>query len=249
MIGVFLLVIGFIGLPGLHTLSCVPADGSAPPHWITPRAGIAAISERHRAQHLTLPDRRYQTLRTPDAFLWVVALVAEPFEDELSAAVTRLFKNARYGIRRGIRFLRWSANRWAQWTVRALGFFVLAVLAPLLNRDLLATWREQGRDGLRNAILLGVAVYIRLLLDRQAPVLGKLAIVLALAYGVASRDLVPDASFPLGVLDDVLAVVLASRGFMLLCPESLVEAHAMLAARARERRRVWQRSRARPPAG
>lgn len=169
-------------------------------------------------------------------------LVVEPFEDELSAGVTSLFKGVRYCIRRSIRFMGWSANRWAQWMLRALGFFTLAVLAPLINLDLLATWREKGWVGLRDSILLGVAVYMRLLLDRHAPLLGKLAIVFALLYCVVSRDLVPDTSFPLGALDDALAVVLASRGFMLLCPESLVEAHAILAARAGERRRAWQRS-------
>jgi uncharacterized membrane protein YkvA (DUF1232 family) len=133
--------------------------------------------------------------------------------------------------------------------LRAVAFFLLAVLAPLVNRDLLVTWREKGWEGMRNSVLLGVTVHMRLLLDSHAPLLGKLAIAFALAYCVASRDLIPDASFPLGALDDAFAVVLASRIFMLLCPESLVEAHAILAARTGERLRAWQRSRVPPPAG
>ena len=226
---ILLSVLGSIGLPDpLHT-----------PAWV-----LVVPSLGHYG-----PTRSGESAAISEAFPWVWASVAEPLEDGLSAAATDLFKSTRYGIRRTVWFLRWSANRWAEWLSRGLGFFVLGVFVPLLNRDLLATWRTKGWHGMRDSVLLGSAVYMRLLLDRHAPLFGKLAIAFALAYGVASRDLVPDASFPLGALDDCLAVVLASHGFMLLCPESLVEAHAIQAARAGERWRVWQRSRIPPPVG
>ena len=96
---------------------------------------------------------------------------------------------------------------------------------------------------MRRAFLLGCAVYVRLLCDRHAPMVGKLAVAFAIAYGVASRDLMPDAWFPAGLLDDLLVVVLASRGFMLICPEHLVQEHAARTTRARERLRTWRRSR------
>lgn len=123
---------------------------------------------------------------------------------------------------------------------RAFGFLILSLLAPLLDMALVTAWKDTGWRGVRSSILLGLAVYVRLLVDRDAPLVGKAAILLALAYGVISRDLVPDASFPVGVLDDALAMVLASRGFMLLCPQHLVQAHAIRAARARERRTSWR---------
>ena len=148
---------------------------------------------------------------------------------------TNLFRGVRYGLRRVVRFVRWSANRWAAWLMRGLGFLLVALLAPLIDPALLTAWKEDRWCGMRNSVVLGVAVYTRLLLDRNAPLAGKLAVALAIAYGVAPRDLMPDASLPVGVLDDVLAAVLASRGFMLLCPERLVQEHAVRAARARER--------------
>jgi uncharacterized membrane protein YkvA (DUF1232 family) len=255
---VLLSVVGMMGMP--HLLHTPPWASGAQSPFHHRSMQSAAISDPHSTQCFVPAYRCSSYARRPthNAVPWVVnvalgaepsALVAEPFEDQLSAGVTSLFKSIRYGVRRATRFLRWSVNRWAVWMLRALGFFVLAVLAPLVNRDLLAAWREKGWQSLRTSIRLGVAVYMRLLLDRHAPLFGKLAIAFALAYGVASRDLVPDASLPLGVLDDAFAIVLASRAFMLLCPESLVEEHAILAARAGERRRTWQRLRIPPPAG
>jgi uncharacterized membrane protein YkvA (DUF1232 family) len=237
---VLLSVIGLMGLPDpLHTPAWASVGRGL--HYGIMQSGGSGAPYRCSSCVKLLKD---------EALPWVLnlALMAEPFEDALSSSTTSLFKSIRYGIRRTLRFLRWSANRWAEWMLRALGFFILAVLAPLVNRDLLKTWREKGWDGLRKSVLLGVTVYMRLLLDSHAPLLGKLAIAFALAYCVASRDLVPDASFPLGALDDALAVVLASRGFILLCPESLVEAHAIRAARKGERLQAW-RSRVPPPVG
>ncbi len=46
--------------------------------------------------------------------------------------------------------------------------------------------------------------------------------------------MVRDKSLPVGALDDVCVVVIVSLGFMLLCPERLVEAHAIRAASARD---------------
>jgi len=250
---VFLSVVGLMGWPALLRASPTASVGGSPIQYGTIQSrGSARIGEWPSTQVLISSSRwsSYAKLLThggvPSVFnLALVAepspLVVTPFEDELSAGVTSLFKSIRYGIRRTLRFLRWSASRWAAWMLRALGFFALAMLAPLVNRDLLRTWWKEGWHGLRDSILLGGAVYMRLLLDRQAPFYGKLAIALALAYGVASRDFVPDAWFPLGALDDILAIVLASRAFMLLCPESLVEAHAILAARGGESRHPLRR--------
>jgi len=146
------------------------------------------------------------------------------------------------GIRNLIWFLRWSASRWAEWLLRATLFFALTIVAPLLDPELVLAWREKGWRGARRSLLLGAAVHVRLLLDRRSPLVGKLAVVVALGYGVVSSDLLPDNSLPIGALDDVLAIVLASRGFMLLCPQSLVEDHAMRAASAPDRERAWQGS-------
>jgi uncharacterized membrane protein YkvA (DUF1232 family) len=53
------------------------------------------------------------------------------------------------------------------------------------------------------------------------------------AYGASAIDLFPDRTF-LSYVDDLILIMLASRSFMLLCPESIVEEHALAAAHARE---------------
>ena len=170
-------------------------------------------------------------------------------EGRLDMGASDALKTLRRGLRRVVRFLGWSASRWAEWLLRAAVFLALTIAAPLLDRELVLTWNEKGWRGVRHSVLLGTAVHVRLLLDRRSPLIGKLAVVVALSYGVVSSDLLPDKSFPIGALDDVLAVVLASRGFMLLCPQSLVETHAARAASAHDRLREWQRSGALPPTG
>jgi len=122
----------------------------------------------------------------------------EPLEGQLSAGTTNLFKGVRYGLRRTGRFLRWSASLWAIWVLRACVFLLLALVTPLLGRGLVAIWKENGWPGVGNSLLLGLPVYVRLLLDRQAPLFGKIAVAFAIGYGVAARDLMPDAAFSRG---------------------------------------------------
>jgi uncharacterized membrane protein YkvA (DUF1232 family) len=126
---------------------------------------------------------------------------------------------------------------------------LVALVGALLDPALVRAWRGQGFRGLRTSVTLALAVYVRLLLDHRAPIVGKAALAFAIAYGIASWDLVRDSSLPGGVVDDVVVVTLASRCFLLLCPDALVEEHALRAARARNRSLAWPRSRVLPPVG
>lgn len=205
----------------------------------TPDSHLTGVDERQISRQVLaplLPQLAHGTF-----------LDMEPPEERFGVGATDAFKALRRGLRRVMRFFQWSAARWAKWLLRSTIFLALAIAAPLIDRELVSTWRDKGWRGVRRSILLGAAVHVRLLLDRRAPLLGKLAIVLALGYGVISSDLVPDKSFPIGALDDLLAIILASRGFMLLCPQGLIEAHAVRAASSHGRRRRWQRTRILPP--
>jgi len=157
--------------------------------------------------------------------------VAVPIEQRLGSVSTDVLRGVRRGIRRLLRFVRWSARWWASWTLRAALFTVLVLLTPLFDRALLKTWREQGMDAVRTAAAQALAVHMRLLFDSGAPVVGKVSLVAAIIYGVASRDVMPDHSSIVGFLDDAAVVVLASRCFTMLCPDHLVEAHAFHVAR------------------
>lgn len=199
-------------------------------HQLDPTGDEAASLLRHLARSVAVS--------APSPVLVGMTIGVQPLEELLSAGTTNLLKGVRSGLRRSARFLRWSAHRWAAWAMRASGFLLIALLAPLLDRGLVASWKENGWRGVRSSILLGLAVHVRLLVDRQAPLLGKMAVALAIAYGVASRDLMPDAAFPVGLVDDLLVIALASRGFILLCPSRMVTQHALRAVRPRQRLRV-----------
>lgn len=147
-----------------------------------------------------------------------------------------ILKSANRGIYQILGYLRWSARRWMRWAGKASVFMLLALLAPLLDRALVRSWRTGGFRAFCTSMALAVAVHVRLLLDRNAPIMGKLLLALAILYGVAPTDLVPDDLFPIGFIDDVIVVTVASRCFVGLCPDRLVERHALLATRS------WQRA-------
>jgi uncharacterized membrane protein YkvA (DUF1232 family) len=162
------------------------------------------------------------------------------FEQQLSGGSDRLAKTVRQMSRRIFKVLAWSATQWVEWTTRAVVFIVFGLGAALIDRTLVRTWRERGFGAVRLSLLLALAVYIRLLFDRRAPMIGKGLLAFAIVYGVAPGDLVPDYLVPLGFADDLVAVALAARCFMRLCPDRLVEAHAARAAQARDRILRWR---------
>jgi uncharacterized membrane protein YkvA (DUF1232 family) len=114
---------------------------------------------------------------------------------------------------------------------KASVFVLVALLVPLLDRRLIRSWRINGFRRFCNSVALAVAVYVRLLFDRSTPVVGKVLLALAVVYGVAPRDVMPDFFLPTGLIDDVIVVAVASRCFIELCPDRLVERHALQAAR------------------
>jgi uncharacterized membrane protein YkvA (DUF1232 family) len=154
-----------------------------------------------------------------------------PLDQRLQISVRYLLKSANRQTRQLLKYLRWTAQRWAQWAGKASVFMLFAFLVPLLDRNLVRSWRANGFRGLRKSMALSIAVYVRLLFDRNIPVVGKGLLALAVVYGVAPRDLIPDFSFPSGLIDDAIVVAVASRCFVELCPDRLVESHALRATR------------------
>jgi uncharacterized membrane protein YkvA (DUF1232 family) len=153
------------------------------------------------------------------------------FDQWLAVGLKHILRSANGGIYQILRYLQWSAGRWMRWIRKASVFMLFALLAPLLDRSLVRSWRSHGFRAFRISMVLAVAVYVRLLFDRNTPILGKGLLALAIVYGVAPNDLVPDYLLPAGFVDDVIAVTVASRCFMGLCPDRLVERHALRAAR------------------
>jgi uncharacterized membrane protein YkvA (DUF1232 family) len=218
-------VLGGLGKPGVGNLDpsmtqvlaaalgsvedvCGPAACAASMH--LPRAGVPGIA---------------------------LQILGQPIEERLSVGSMHLLRSVRQGVRRLLKTVSWSLRQWADWTTSALGIVLVALCAPLLDRQLLRAWRDQGFGAFRASLLLALAVYVRLLFDRRAPAIGKALLVCSVLYGVGPADLIPDRIAAFGLLDDLIAVGLASRVFARLCPDWLVEEHAAKAARAWERAR------------
>ena len=159
---------------------------------------------------------------------------AAPLEDQLSAGTTGFLRLISKRFRQMKRVVANAMVRWRSWLGGALVFLGLAVVAPVVDRSVLEVWRREGLVAFWRAMTAGVAVYVRLLRDGRAPAVGKALIAFAVIYGVANRDLMVDAIGIVGGLaDDFLLIVLTSRGFMRMCPDEIVEEHAMRVAAAR----------------
>jgi uncharacterized membrane protein YkvA (DUF1232 family) len=158
----------------------------------------------------------------------------QPLENQLSAGTTNLLRTIRKRVRLIIRRLRYGAAIWSTWLGGLVLFLVVALIIPLLGRDNLRTFREQGFLAFARELSLALAVYVRLLIDSRTPVIGKALLAFAVVYGAAPRDLFPDRFALLYFVDDLVLLVLASRSFMMLCPQETVEEHALAAAHARE---------------
>ncbi len=175
----------------------------------------------------------------------------QPIENQLSAGTTNLLRTIRKRVRLVARRLRYGAASWSTWLGGLVLFLVVALIIPLLGRDNLRTFREQGFLAFARELSLALAVYVRLLIDSRTPVIGKALLAFAVVYGAAPRDLFPDRFAFVYFVDDLVLLVLASRCFMMLCPQEIVEEHALAAAHAREenlRKKLSRRRSAKGPA-
>lgn len=171
----------------------------------------------------------------PTSLVFAASFAQPFFEYRLSLGARHLFRLMRGTIANLAKYLRVCVRKWKRWASSALLFVLIAPLAALLDRRLVQTWREHGFRALGASSALAIAVYIRLLVDHNASAVGKGLLALAIVYGVVSNDLIPDYVLPLGIVDDVIAVIVASRMFTRLCPDWVIERHAVMATQTWER--------------
>lgn len=159
---------------------------------------------------------------------------AVPLEDRLSAGTTGFLRTISKRFRQLRRVFAVALLRWQSWVGGALLFLSLAVIAPVLDREILQVWARSGLRAFVRELWAAIAVYTRLLRDARAPAVGKALLLFAVVYGVSNRDLMADGYGILGGLaDDFLLVILASRSFMRMCDDEIVEEHAVRVAAAR----------------
>lgn len=159
---------------------------------------------------------------------------AVPLEDRLSAGTTGFLRTISKRFRQMRRVFAVALLRWRSWVGGALMFLSLAVVAPVLDREILQVWARSGIRAFARELWAAIAVYTKLLRDSRAPTVGKALLLFAVVYGVSNRDLMADGYGILGGLaDDFVLVVLASRSFMRMCDDDIVAEHAEKVAAAR----------------
>jgi len=146
-----------------------------------------------------------------------------------------MLRSVRTYVRRIVKVVRHATRWWLEGVLGFIGFALVAILSAVFDREVVERWQVEGLRGLGRAVGLGAAVYLRLLRDPRTPIVGKLLLGFAIAYGVARVDLVPDNRAVRGYADDLLLVVLVSRAFMRMCPDDVVEEQARAAAFRRAR--------------
>ena len=86
-----------------------------------------------------------------------------------------------------------------------------------------------------------VAIYFRLMLDRNAPWHARLVLLAGIVYVVSPIDLLPGALIPLlGWLEDLVVFYLAMKLAVRLCPPEILQGHVAavdLLSRLRNRNR------------
>ena len=182
-----------------------------------------------------------------------LAVAAQEIDEEpsrpLEEAIGGATRDALRGVRRFVRQMYWSltriAARWQRWLRRLLPFVPIVVVAALADRGLVLAWRDQGLRVLTTYVPLMLYVYLRLLFTRRVRLIGKVALLAALAYAVIRHDLITDRLPIPGYLDDTLLIVVATRLFLNTCPEALVAAFAEEAINWRRRMVTLQRARQR----
>ncbi len=125
-----------------------------------------------------------------------------------------------------------AVSRWSDdWLPRILVFALLALLMPIFDWSVFGTLATGGPKMALRSAALAVLVYVRLLADARSPLIGKALVAFGVVYGVALRDLMPDAFSIGGQLDDFLVLLVGAKAFATMCPKGLVEQHARIAAR------------------
>ena len=124
------------------------------------------------------------------------------------------------------------------WVVVSLAaFLTVAAFASAGDRRMLAL-RHESPGAAARYLGYGIRTFFLMVLDRGTPYAARIFLGLGLLYWLVPFDLIADGSIVPGFLDDLVVAVVAAKGFVYLCPASLVAKHACaVEARAQRHRR------------
>jgi uncharacterized membrane protein YkvA (DUF1232 family) len=126
---------------------------------------------------------------------------------------------------------------WSWFVVPLAAFLIVAAFASAADMRMLALWRESPGAATRY-LAYGIRTFFLMVFDRSTPYAARILLAAGLLYWLLPFDLIPDDSLIPGYLDELAVTVVAAKGFVYLCPTSLVTKHAYaVEARAHRPRR------------
>jgi uncharacterized membrane protein YkvA (DUF1232 family) len=126
---------------------------------------------------------------------------------------------------------------WLWLVVSVTAFLTVAAFASAADTRMLALRRESP-GAVARYLGYGIRTFFLMVLDRRTPYAARILLGAGLVYWLVPFDLIADESIVPGFLDDLVVAVVAAKGFVYLCPASLVAKHASaVESRARRRRR------------
>jgi uncharacterized membrane protein YkvA (DUF1232 family) len=126
---------------------------------------------------------------------------------------------------------------WLWLVVSLAAFLTVAAFASAADTRMWAL-RHESAGAVARYLGYGIRTFFLMVLDRSTPYAARILLGAGLLYWLVPFDLIPDDSIVPGFLDDLVVAVVAAKGFVYLCPASLVAKHACaVEARAQRRRR------------
>jgi uncharacterized membrane protein YkvA (DUF1232 family) len=123
-----------------------------------------------------------------------------------------------------------TASVWLAMIASALACLVVLGCASVADRRMLDL-RQHTPGAVVRDLVLGVRTFVRLLRDRRTPASARALVAAAVVYWMLPFDVLADPIRVFGVIDDLIAAVLAAKGFVALCPEAVIVANTIIGRR------------------
>ena len=170
----------------------------------------------------------------PGGLVAAIPLVQDrpPVERRLQLSVKNAYREVRRSLKRSRYFIFNSPTWWGRRIKRLAWPMLFAIGALLLDSALISAWKNDGLGVVTTYVPLMLYVYGRLFFSRGVRLIPRLAVVVALIYGIWRQDLIRDprwSSLGRGRIDDLVVILAAVRLFVYACPDALVEKYAQRA--------------------
>jgi uncharacterized membrane protein YkvA (DUF1232 family) len=165
-----------------------------------------------------------------------VAHVTAEMASGLAPLSHRLVTRAQHTIDRLLLLMGNVGVFWLWAALSIAAFLIVAAFASVVDTRMF-TLRHEQPGAVARYLGYGIRTFFLILLDRRTPYIARIFLAVALVYWLVPFDLIADKSVVPGFIDDLAVAVVAAKGFVYLCPTSLVAAHAhAVEERARRRR-------------